>query len=83
MMIMLPDGAQAAAQALQLGQSSVPDLQIFNSSLQVVGELGQLLHCTNILHEDLLLEEEEVLSTYLNHHEQSQMEKREKLLCPP
>lgn len=38
-MISEPAGAQAATQALQLGQASVPHLQVANSSLQVVGEL--------------------------------------------
>lgn len=57
-MIKVPGGAQAASQALQLRQSAVPDLQLFNPSLQVVGELRQLLHRPHILHEDLLLVEE-------------------------
>lgn len=62
-MIKVPAGAQAPAQApaqaLKLCQPAVPDLQLFNSSFQVVGELRQLLHGPNVLHEDLLLEEEE------------------------
>jgi len=55
----VPGGAQAACQALQLCQSAVPDLQLINTSIQVVSELRQLLHRPHILHEDLLLEEEE------------------------
>lgn len=51
----VPGGAQAATQTLQLGQTTVPDLQLLDASLQVVGELGQLLHRPNVLHEDLLL----------------------------
>lgn len=54
----LPGGAQAACQALQLRQSAVPDLQLLDPSLQVVGEFRQLLHRAHVLHEDLLLEEE-------------------------
>lgn len=51
----VPGGAQAATQTLQLGQTTVPNLQLLDASLQVVGELGQLLHRPNVLHEDLLL----------------------------
>lgn len=56
---MIPCGAQAARQALQFSQSAVPNLQVLDSSLQVVGELWQLLHRPNVLHENLLLEKEE------------------------
>lgn len=51
----VPGGAQAATQTLQLGQPAVPDLQLLDASLQVVGEFRQLLHRPNVLHEDLLL----------------------------
>lgn len=55
----VPCGAHAARQTLQLGQSGVPHLQLFDSGFQIVGELRQVLHRPNVLHEDLLLHEEE------------------------
>lgn len=72
---------QAPAQAPQLGQAAVPHLQVANPSLQVVGELRQVLHRPNVLHEDLLLMEEphgEDGSLDLN-----QQPSEERLLYPP
>ena len=55
----IPGGAKASRQALQLGKSAVPDLQLFDSSVQIVCELRQLLHRPHVLHEDLFLQEVE------------------------
>lgn len=48
-------GALHAVQTTQLGQFAAPALQLVDASLQVVGQLAQLLHGAHVLHEDALL----------------------------
>lgn len=79
----VPAGAQAAAQAPQLGQAAVPHLQVADPRLQVVGELGQVLHRPDVLHEDLLLREEHQRQDQSTATFDPRKAPEQRLLCPP
>ena len=48
-------GTLHAVKATQLGEFAAPALQFIYTSLQVVCQLTELLHSSNILHKDTLL----------------------------
>lgn len=48
-----------AVKAPQLGQFAAPALKFVYASLQVVRQLAELLHSSNILHKDTLLQKQQ------------------------